>query len=126
VLGPGSFLGEGCLAGESTRMRSAIAVKRSVIVVVGKDMMVHLLRRTPVSDCLLWHVLARHITMEQALIDQHFGTTEKRLARTLLMLARYGTNERLRPVVRNVSEATLATMTGTAPTQISAVLDQFE
>jgi CRP-like cAMP-binding protein len=70
VLGPGDFLGEGCLAGEPRRMRRATAVARSTLVVVARDEMLPLLRRAPVSRRLLAHVLARHATMEQALIDQ--------------------------------------------------------
>jgi CRP/FNR family transcriptional regulator, cyclic AMP receptor protein len=69
VLGPGDFLGEACLAGEPTRMRSATAVTRSTLVVVAKDEMMRLLRRAPVSAGLLSHVLARHAALEQALVD---------------------------------------------------------
>ena len=70
VLGPGDFLGEGCLAGEPRRMRRATAVTRSTLVVVARDEMMPLLRRAPISARLLAHVLARHAKMEQALIDQ--------------------------------------------------------
>jgi CRP/FNR family transcriptional regulator, cyclic AMP receptor protein len=125
VLGPGDFLGEGCLAGEPTRMRSAIAVTRSTLVVVAKDEMMRLLRQAPVSARLLSHVLARHATMEQALIDQLFSSTETRLARTLLLLARYGTHGRPQKVLRHVSRATLADMVGATPACISALISKF-
>jgi hypothetical protein len=93
LLGPGDFLGEGCLAGEATRMRRATAMTPITIGVVANDAMIRLLRRRPVSHRLLSPVLVRHAIMEQALIDQFFSSMEKRLARTLLLLARYGTRE---------------------------------
>lgn len=125
VLGPGDFLGEGCLAGEPTRMRSATAVTRSTVVVVAKKQMVRLLRQAPVSAGLLSHVLARHAAMEQALVDQLFSSTETRLARTLLLLARYGTHGTPQRVLRHVSRATLADMVGATPARISALISKF-
>jgi CRP-like cAMP-binding protein len=82
MLGPGDFLGEGCLAGERTRIRSAIAVVRSKIVVVARHEMVRLLHEPPVLDRLLSHVLARYTNLEQALIDQLFSAPENQLARS--------------------------------------------
>lgn len=125
VLGPGDFLGEGCLAGEATRMQRATTMTRSTIVVVAKDEMIRLLRQRPVSRRLLSHVLVRHIAMEQALIDQFSSSTEKRLARTLLLLARYGTHEMPPRVVRNVSAETLAGTVGTTRARISALMREF-
>jgi CRP/FNR family transcriptional regulator, cyclic AMP receptor protein len=125
VLGPGDFLGEGCLAGEPTRMRSATAVTRSTLIVVARDEVMRLLRQAPISARLLAHVLARHATMEQALVNQLFSSTETRLARTLLLLARYGTHGRPQKVVRHVSRATLADMVGTTPARISALIRKF-
>jgi CRP-like cAMP-binding protein len=126
VLSPGDFLGEECLAGEPTRIRSAMAVRRSTIVVVAKDTMIRLLRRRPVCDRLLSHVLVRQTTMEQGLIDQLLSSTEKRLARTLLLLARYGTSDPPLRVVRGISEETLAAMVGTTRAQISVLLARFQ
>lgn len=82
MLGPGDFLGEGCLAGERTRMRSAIAVVRSTVVVVRRHEMIRLLREPPVFERLLSQVLARYTTLEHALIDQLFSPTDAHLAPT--------------------------------------------
>jgi CRP/FNR family transcriptional regulator, cyclic AMP receptor protein len=125
VLGPGDFLGEGCLAGEPTRLRSATAVTRSTLVVVAKDEMMRLLRRAPVSAGLLSHVLARHAALEQALVDQLFTSTETRLARTLLLLARYGTHGTPQKILGHVSRTTLADMVGATPARISALITKF-
>jgi CRP/FNR family cyclic AMP-dependent transcriptional regulator len=126
MLGPGDFLGEGCLAGEPTRMRSATAVTRTTLIVIAKDDMVRLLRRRPVSDHLLRHVLARHMTLEQARIDQLCSSTEVRLARLLLMLARYGTSETPHRGVGNVSPATLAVTVGATAARISTLMAKFQ
>jgi CRP/FNR family transcriptional regulator, cyclic AMP receptor protein len=125
VLGPGDFLGEGCLAGEATHMQRATTMTRSTIVVVAKDDMIRLLRRRPVSHRLLSHVLVRHIAMEQAIIDQFCSSTEKRLARTLLLLAHYGTGEMPPRIVGSVSEETLAGTVGTTCARVSALMREF-
>ena len=125
VLGPGDFLGEGCLAGEATRKRRATAMIPSTIGVVAKGEMIRLLRRRPVCSRLLAHVLVRHSVMERALIDQFFSSTEKRLARTLLLLTRYGTGEAPQRVLRSVSEDTLAGTVGATPARISALMGKF-
>jgi CRP-like cAMP-binding protein len=126
VLGRGEFLGEACLAGERTRTRRAIAVARSTLVVVGRGEMRRVLRRGPVAERLLSHVLVRQATMERALIDQFFSSAEQRLARALLLLARYGTGERPRRVLKNVSDAMLADLVGETPARISALMERFE
>jgi CRP/FNR family cyclic AMP-dependent transcriptional regulator len=81
LLGPGDFFGEGCLAGQRTRVRSATAITSSTILVIARDQMIRLLRRRPVWDRFLSHVLVRHITIEQDLIDQLFNSVNKRPAR---------------------------------------------
>ena len=126
VLGAGDFLGEGCLAGEATHMQRATTMTRSTIVVVPKDEMIRLLRRRPVSHRLLSHVLVRHIAMEQAIIDQFCSSTEKRLARTLLLLARYGTRAMPPRIVGSVSEDTLAGTVGTTSARISTLMGEFQ
>jgi CRP/FNR family cyclic AMP-dependent transcriptional regulator len=126
VLGPGDFLGEGCLAGEPTRMRSATAVARSTLIVIARDQMIRLLRRGSLSDHLLSHVLARQITLEQALIDQLCSSTESRLARSLLTLAQYGTRYPPKKVLRNISAARLADMVGATPAEVSVVMAKFQ
>ena len=91
MLGPGDFFGEGCLAGQPVRMGSATAITPSVILLVGKEQMVRLLHQQhAMSDRFIAHMLARNIRIEEDLIDQLFNSSEKRLARALLLLARYG------------------------------------
>lgn len=126
VLGPGDFLGEGCLAGERTRMRSATALKRSTLVVIAKEVMIRLLRRGPVSGHLLSHLLARHVTLEHALIDQLCSSEEQRLAGLLLTLARYNTSDASERILRHVSAATLAEMVGATPARIATLMSKFQ
>src|SRR6185295_20062793 len=91
MLGPGDFFGEGCLAGQPVRMGSATAITPSAIALVGKEKMVRLLhQKHGISDRFISHMLSRNIRIEEDLIDQLFNSSEKRLARTLLLLARYG------------------------------------
>ena len=91
MLGPGDFFGEGCLAGQAVRMGSATAITPSTILLVEKDQMVRLLHEQhEMSDRFIAHMLTRNIRIEEDLIDQLFNSSEKRLARTLLLLARYG------------------------------------
>src|SRR5438093_9429154 len=91
MLGAGEFFGEGCLAGQAVRMESATATTDSTILLVDKDQMVRLLHKQhALSDRFIAHMLARNIRIEEDLIDQLFNSSEKRLARTLLLLARYG------------------------------------
>jgi CRP/FNR family transcriptional regulator, cyclic AMP receptor protein len=94
MLGPGEFFGEGCLAGQPIRMGSATATTDSTILLVDKDRMMRLLHKQhALSDRFIAHILARNIRIEQDLIDQLFNPSEKRLARTLLLLARYGKHD---------------------------------
>ena len=95
MLGPGDFFGEGCLAGQPVRMGSATALTPSVILLVGKEKMVRLLHKQhAMSDRFIAHMLSRNIRIEEDLIDQLFNSSEKRLARTLLLLARYGKQDK--------------------------------
>jgi CRP/FNR family transcriptional regulator, cyclic AMP receptor protein len=94
MLGPGDFFGEGCLAGQPVRMGSATANMDSTILVVDKEAMVSLLHRQhALSDRFIAHMLARNIRIEEDLVDQLFNSSAKRLARTLLLLARYGKHD---------------------------------
>src|ERR1700680_3445187 len=91
LLAPGDFFGEGCLAGQSVRMGSATAITGSTILLVDKDQMVHLLHKQhALSDRFIAHMLSRNIRIEEDLVDHLFNSSEQRLARTLLLLARYG------------------------------------
>jgi CRP-like cAMP-binding protein len=126
TLGPGEFFGEACLAGQSVRMGSASAITPSVILAVGKVKMARLLHeRRAMSDRFIAHMLSRNIRIEEDLLDQLFDSNEKRLARTLLRLARYGTQDRPARVVRNVSPETLAEMVGTTQSLVNFFLDKF-
>ena len=100
MLGPGDFFGEGCLAGQPLRMGSATAITPSVILLVSKDKMVRLLHQQHgMSDRFISHMLSRNIRIEEDLIDQLFNSSEKRLARALLLLARYGKQDKPARVV---------------------------
>ena len=95
MLSPGEFFGEGCLAGQAVRMGSATATMDSTILLVDKAQMVRLLHRQhALSDRFIAHMLARNIRVEEDLVDQLFNSSEKRLARTLLLIARYGKHDK--------------------------------
>ncbi|MGE5242755.1 MAG: Crp/Fnr family transcriptional regulator [Betaproteobacteria bacterium] len=127
MLGPGEFFGEGCLAGQPVRMGNASSITRSTILVVAKARMVGLLHKQhAMSDWFIAHMLARNIGMEEDLIDQLFSSSEKRLARALLLLARYGKQERPMRVVPKVSQETLAEMIGTTRSRVNFFLNRFK
>jgi CRP/FNR family transcriptional regulator, cyclic AMP receptor protein len=127
MLGPGDFFGEGCLAGQPLRMGSASAITPTTILSIAKGRMISLLRRQPaMSDQFIAHMLARNIRIEEDLIDQLFNTSEKRLARTLLLLARYGQRQRPARVVPKISQATLAEMIGTTRSRVNFFLNKFK
>jgi CRP/FNR family transcriptional regulator, cyclic AMP receptor protein len=127
TLRPGDFFGEGCLAGQMLRMGSATAVAPSVILRVEKDRMTRLLQqRHPMSDRFISHMLSRNVRIEKDLIDQLFNSSEKRLARMLLLLARYGTQDRPDRMVPKISQETLADMIGTTRTRVNFFLNKFK
>jgi CRP-like cAMP-binding protein len=127
MLGPGDFFGEGCLAGQPYRMGSAIAITPSVILLVAKDRMVKLLHKQhAMSDRFISHMLARNIRIEEDLVDQLFNSSEKRLARTLLLLARYGKQDKPTRVVPKISQETLAEMIGTTRSRVNFFLNKFK
>jgi CRP-like cAMP-binding protein len=126
MLGPGDFFGEGCLAGQRFRIGSATAVVPSTILLVGKKAMVGLLHKQhAMSDRFISHMLARNIRIEEDLIDQLFNSSEKRLARALLLLARYGKRDKPVRVVPNLSQETLAEMIGTTRSRVNFFLNKF-
>jgi CRP-like cAMP-binding protein len=126
MLGAGEFFGEGCLAGQPFRMGSATATVSSTILRVEKPEMVRLLHEQhALSDRFISHMLARNIRIEQDLIDQLFNSSEKRLARTLLLLARYGEEHRPQRVIPKISQETLAEMVGTTRSRISVFMQRF-
>ena len=127
MLGPGDFFGEGCLAGQPLRMGSATALAPSAILLVTKAAMVRLLhKQRAMSDRFIAHMLARNVRIEEDLIDQLFHSSEKRLARALLLLARYGLPDKPARVVPKISQATLAEMVGTTRSRVNFFLNKFK
>ena len=127
MLGPGDFFGEGCLAGQPFRMGSATAVTPSVILMVRKDEMLRLLHtHHEMSDRFISHMLARNLRIEEDLIDQLFNSSEKRLARALLLLARYGAPDKPPRIVPRISQETLAEMIGTTRSRVNFFLNKFK
>jgi CRP/FNR family cyclic AMP-dependent transcriptional regulator len=127
ILGPGDFFGEGCLAGQPVRMGSATAVTPSTVLFVDKEAMVGLLHKQhALSDRFIAHMLARNIRIEEDLVDQLFNSSEKRLARTLLLLARYGKHDKPARDVPPVSQETLADMVGTTRSRVNFFMKKFE
>jgi len=126
VLGTGDFFGEGCLAGQPLRDRSAVAIKPSAVVPVERLAMARLLQHQHgLSDRFISHVLTRHIRIEEDLIDQLFGAAEMRLARTLLRMARYGEADAPAWVVPRIRAEKLAEMAGTTGIRAKLCLESF-
>ncbi len=127
MLGSGEFFGEGGLAGQAFRMGSASATTPSTIMLIDKDKMVKLLHKQhDMSDRFISHMLSRNIRIEEDLIDQLFNSSEKRLARTLLLLARYGKQDKPARVVPRISQETLAEMVGTTRSRVNFFLNKFK
>jgi CRP/FNR family cyclic AMP-dependent transcriptional regulator len=127
ILGPGDFFGEGCLAGQSVRMGTATAITSSTIHVIEKSEMLKVLHEQhALSDQFIAFMLARNIRIEEDLIDQLFNSSEKRLARTLLLLARYGKEDRPHGVIPPVSQETLAEMIGTTRPRVNFFMNKFK
>jgi CRP-like cAMP-binding protein len=126
MLGPGEFFGEGCLAGQLVRMGTATAVATSTILLIEKPEMVRLLReQSDLSDRFLAHVLSRNIRIEEDLVDQLFNSSEKRLARALLLLARYGTDDLPVHKIPTISQEILAEMVGTTRSRVNFFMNKF-
>jgi CRP/FNR family transcriptional regulator, cyclic AMP receptor protein len=126
VLGPGDFLGEGCLAGQAICMATATAIAPTAVLVIDKDEMIRALHEEQdFSDCFITYMLARNIRVEADLIDQLFNSSEKRLARTLLLLARYGAPGRRQKVLPKVSQEMLAEMIGTTRSRVNFFMNKF-
>ena len=126
LLGAGDFFGEGCLAGQQLRMGTATAMVPSTILIIEKAEMVRLLHGEPeLSDRFLSHVLSRNIRIEEDLVDQLFNSSEKRLARALLLLARYGKDDTPVRVIPNLSQQILAEMVGTTRSRVNFFMNKF-
>ena len=127
MLGPDEFFGEGCLAGQAVRMGTATATTDSTILLVEKAQMVRLLHdERDLSDRFIAHMLTRNIRIEEDLIDQLFNSSEKRLARTLLLLARYGKHDKPIRAVPRISQETLAEMVGTTRSRVNFFMKKFQ
>jgi len=127
TLGPGDFFGEGCMAGQPRRMGSATAITSSTIVVLQKKEMLRLLHTQPdLADRFMTHMLGTNIRIEGDLVDQLFTHDEKRLARTLLLLARYGRQDTSEPVLPRISQARLAKMAGTTRSSVEFFMKKFK
>ena len=126
MLGPGDFLGEGALAGQPVRMGTATAVVKSTVLTIDKQRMIRLLHSQPdFSDRFIAYVLARNIRVEADLVDQLFNSSEKRLARALLLLARYGKEEKPHRVLPKISQETFAEMVGTTRSRVNFFMNKF-
>lgn len=127
VLNEGHFFGEGCLAGQTLRMATATAMTPAVTLAVEQQEMTRQLRARPaLAEAFLAHMLTRNIRIEEALIDQMFNSTEKRLARTLLLLARDGEPEGTHRAVPRVSQELLAEMVGTTRSRVNLFMNKFK
>jgi CRP/FNR family transcriptional regulator, cyclic AMP receptor protein len=126
ILGPHDFFGEGCLAGQSICMASATAIAPTTVLVIEKNEMSRVLHKEhQFSDCFIAYMLARNIRVEEDLIDQLFNSSEKRLARTLLLLARYGARGQPQKVPVKVSQEMLAEMIGTTRSRVNFFMNKF-
>jgi CRP/FNR family transcriptional regulator, cyclic AMP receptor protein len=126
LLGPGDFFGEGCLAGQPVRMATATTLTEASIERLAKSTMIRTLHQDAVfAESFTTYLLTRNIRMEEDLVDQLFNSSEKRLARLLLLLANFGKEGRPEPVVPKISQETLAEMVGTTRSRISHFMNKF-
>ncbi len=126
ILGPGDFFGEGSLAGQPVCMGTATAVlPTSILFIEKKEMMRALHAEHELSDLFISHILSRNIRIEEDLVDQLFNSSEKRLARALLLLARYGKEDQPHGVLPKVSQETLAKMIGTTRSRVNFFMNKF-
>ena len=126
ILSPGDFFGEGCLTGQAIRMGTATAIVPTTLLVIEKKEMTRVLHEEhALADLFISYVLSRNIRVEADLVDQLFNSTEKRLARTLLLLARYGKHDKPHRVLPNISQETLAEMVGTTRSRVNFFMNRF-
>jgi CRP/FNR family transcriptional regulator, cyclic AMP receptor protein len=126
TLGPGDFLGEGCLAGQSIRIATATTIAVTTVLVIEKHEVIRVLHEEhEFSDRFIAYTLARTVRVEEDLIDQLFNSSEKRLARTLLLLARYGAQDQPQKVIANISQEMLGEMIGTTRSRVNFFMNKF-
>lgn len=124
--GKGDFFGEGCLTGQPRRLATAAAMTDCVIMRLGKAAILSVLHDEPkFSELFLAYLLARNARVEEDLVDQLFNSSEKRLARVLLLMANFGKQERSEPIVTRISQETLAEMIGTTRSRVSVFMNKF-
>ncbi len=126
IVEHGTFFGEGCMAGQPLRMSTATAMQRPTIIRVEKETMVSMLHQEPqFAELFIAYLLSRNIRIEEDLVDHLFNSSEKRLARLLLLLAHYGKDAQQEVVVPNMSQETLAEMIGTTRSRVSFFMNRF-
>ena len=126
ILGPGDFFGEGCLAGQSVCMATATTIAPTTVLVIEKNEMIRVLHEEhEFSDRFIAYMLARNVRVEEDLIDQLFNSSEKRLARILLLLTRFGKDGQHEHIVPRISQETLAEMVGTTRSRVSLFMNKF-
>jgi CRP-like cAMP-binding protein len=126
ILGPGDFFGEGCLTGQPIRIGSATAIVATTVLVIEKKEMIRVLHvEHAFSDRFITYILSRNIRVEEDLVDQLFNSSEKRLARTLLLLARYGKEDKPQKVLPKISQEMLAEMVGTTRSRVNFFMNKF-
>ena len=126
ILGKDEFMGEGCLIGQPKRLATAAAMTECEIMRVEKSAIVRVLKDEPTFAAMfIVHILARNARVEEDLVDQLFNSTEKRLARVLLLLANFGKEGRPEPIIAKISQETLAEMIGTTRSRVSHFMNKF-
>jgi CRP-like cAMP-binding protein len=127
ILEPGAFLGEACLTGQSVRVATATALDASTILRIDKPTMIRTLHNEPTfAELFMTYLLTRNIRIESDLVDQLFNSSEKRLARMLLLLAHFGKEDKPEPIIPKISQETLAEMVGTTRSRIGFFMNKFK
>jgi CRP/FNR family cyclic AMP-dependent transcriptional regulator len=126
ILYPGDFFGEGCIAGQALRVSQATALEPTAVLCIEKSEMSRVIHEEhEFSDRFVAHMLKRNVRIEEDLVDQLFNSSEKRLARALLLVARYGNNQKPQKIVARISQKTLAEMVGTTRSRVSFFMNKF-
>src|SRR5580700_1728612 len=127
ILGPDDFFGEGCLAGQNIRIGTATAITPTTLLVIEKNEMIRVLHEEHAfSDRFVSYMVNRNIRIEEDLVDQLFNSSEKRLARTLLLLASYGKQNQPQKMIAKISQETLAEMVGTTRSRVNFFMNKFK
>ena len=126
IVGAGEFFGEGCLAGQTQRLATVVTLTDAVIVRLEKAAIVRVIHQEPAfSEMFIAHILGRTARVEADLVDQLFNSSEKRLARTLLLLANFGKDTKPEPIIATISQETLAEMIGTTRARVNFFMNKF-